>query len=437
MSPWSTPDLSDITQVVLGIVQYFVTHASPPVVNVNVSAVSPETARKDNSLCQLTLYLLHVGRDPFWRNTPVGGPPAQLNSAQPLSLNLSYLLTAWHDSDFSTEQHAISVALQAIHSLPIVNAKVLGRPSFPPQLLQTFQQWMPNGGEFTMSIEADTIEEMSRLWQAFTVPIRLSALIRVGVVFIAPMATPALPHRQPTVANVWVDANPPDTPTPTTVTTPLLFSSGGGSYTPAPPGAGPDLVQATVGPLITVAGNTLSVLGYGLDPSDAPDVFLGVPGGATQWTVTPWRQSTTAFGELDLLLPSAYGAAASATTAPPPGLYSLTVSGAAAGSRSNALPVLIAPRVDNVAIPPQLQPDGTGLYLIAGAGFISGSTIVALGNIPLAAAASPGPGQFTVSAAGDAVSFKLPTPNPPTGAYPVLIQVNGIAAEPGWYVEVS
>jgi hypothetical protein len=437
MTPWSTPDLSDITQVVLGIVQYFVTHASPPVANVNVSAVSPETARKDSSLCQLTLYLLHVGRDPFWRNTPIGGPPAQLNSAQPLSLNLSYLLTAWHDSDFSTEQHAMSVALQAIHSLPIVNAKVLGRPSLPPQLLQTFQQWMPNGGEFTMSIEADTIDEMSRLWQAFTVPIRLSALIRVGVVFIAPMATPALPHRQPTVANVWVDPNPPNAAPLTTVTTPLLFSSGGASYTPVPPGTDQDLVQATVGPLITVAGNTLSILGYGLDPSDAPDVFLGVPGSATQWTVTPWRQTTTAFGELDLLLPSVYGTAASATTVPPPGLYSLTVSGAAAGSRSNALPVVIAPRVDNVAIPPQLQPDSTGLYSIAGAGFMAGATIVALGKILLAAAASPGPGQFAVTAAGDAISFKLPTPNPPTGAYPVLIQVNGIAAEPGWYVEVS
>jgi hypothetical protein len=304
MTPWSTPDLSDITQVVLGIVQYYVTHATPPVANVNVSAVSPETARKDNSLCQLTLYLLHVGRDPFWRNTPVGGPPAQLNSAQPLSLNLSYLLTAWHDSDFSTEQHAMSVALQAIHSLPTVNAKVLQRPTLPPQLLQTFQQWMPNGGEFTMSIEADTIDEMSRLWQAFTVPIRLSALIRVGIVFIAPMAAPTAPSRQPTVANVWVNPTPPDV-APTTVTTPLLFSCGGASYAPAPPGTDPDLVPATAGPVITVAGNSLSIFGYGLDPSDASDVFLGVPGSATQWTVTPWRQTTTAFGELDLLLPSA------------------------------------------------------------------------------------------------------------------------------------
>src|ERR1700722_14464397 len=158
MTPWNVADLSDVTQVVLGVVQYAINHSSPAITNVNVSAVSPETARKDSSLCQLTLYLLHVGRDPFWRNTPVGGPPAQLNPAQPLSLNLSYLLTAWHDNDFSNEQRAMSIALQAIHSLPFVSATVLQKRNLP-QILQVFQQWMPNGGEFTMSIEADTIDE--------------------------------------------------------------------------------------------------------------------------------------------------------------------------------------------------------------------------------------------------------------------------------------
>jgi hypothetical protein len=434
MTPWSTPDLSDITQVVLGILQSYVTGS---VANVNVTAMSPEVARKDSSLCQLTLYLLHVSRDPFWRNTPVGGPPAQLNAAQPLSLNLSYLLTAWHDTDFGSEQHAMSVALQAIHSFPIVNAKVLGRSGLPAQLLQTFQQWMPNGGEFTMSIEADTIEEMSRLWQAFACAIRLSALIRVGVVFVAPQATPILPYPQATVANVWVNPTPPGAQ-PTSVTTPLLFSSGGGTFTPAPSGTDPDLVQATAGPVIAAAGSDLMIFGYGLDPADAPDVFLGAPASATPWTVTSWRQKTTTFGALDLLLPSAYGAAASSTTLPPPGLYSLSVSGAAAGARSNAIPLVIAPRVDNVAVPPQLVPDGTGLYSIAGAGFIPGATIVALGTIPLTAANAPGHGQFAVSAAGDAISFMLPNnPSPADGAYPVLIQVNGIAAEPGWFVEVS
>ena len=105
------------------------------------------------------------------------GPRPQLNNAQPLSLNLSYLLTAWCDKDFTSEQRAMSIALQAIHSQPIVTQNIIAA--------DLLTRWLPNG-EFVISIEADTIEEMSRLWQAFTVPMRLSALIRVGVVFVAP-----------------------------------------------------------------------------------------------------------------------------------------------------------------------------------------------------------------------------------------------------------
>src|SRR5215472_3814697 len=96
---WSTPDLSDITQVVMGIVQKAIVdynnnnnNQSLQLNNFKVSASSPETVRRNNDdLCQVTLYLLHVGRDPYWRNTPVNGPRPQLNKAQPLSLNLSYL----------------------------------------------------------------------------------------------------------------------------------------------------------------------------------------------------------------------------------------------------------------------------------------------------------------------------------------------------------
>jgi hypothetical protein len=423
MTPWSTPDLSDITQVVLGLVQYAISHSQPPIANVNVSAVSPETARKDNSLCQLTLYLLHVGRDPYWRNTPVGGPRPQLNAAQPLSLNLSYLLTAWHDTDFSTEQRAMSIALQAIHSQPIVDQTIIQNNGL--------QQWLPNG-EFTMSIEADTIDEMSRLWQAFTVPIRLSALIRVGVVFLAPAAptpTPALP---PTVANLSIAPDPA-----AAVKTPLLFAGTGQNFPPVLASADPTLVTATNGPLIAVGGSSLSIAGYGLDPSLAPDVLLSVPGTATEWTVTSWRQSTTQSRRLDLVLPTAYADPASATTTPLPGVYNLTMSGVAPGSRSNTIPLAIAPRVDHVANPPLLTPDNTGVYAIAGAGFVPTATIVALGTIPLTAAATAAPGQFAVNAAGTSISFMLPNPKPPTGSYPVLIQVNGVTAQPGWIVVVS
>ena len=122
---WSTPDLADITNVIKGLLQTALDSAVPSASNVKISCNSPDSARTSDGYCHLTLYLLHVGRDPYWRNTPVNGQRPQLNNAQPLSLNLSYLLTAWHDTDFASEQRAMSIALQAMHSQPIVTHDVI------------------------------------------------------------------------------------------------------------------------------------------------------------------------------------------------------------------------------------------------------------------------------------------------------------------------
>jgi hypothetical protein len=427
---WSTPDLSDITQVLKGLLQTAINNSPLQASSIQISCNSPDTARGIDGYCHLTLYLLHVGRDPFWRNTPVNGPRPQLNNAQPLSLNLSYLLTAWCDTDFTSEQRAMSIALQAIHSQPIVTQDVIQQ--------DTLSQWLPDG-EFTISIEADTIDEMSRLWQAFTVPIRLSALIRVGVVFIAPIAPTPVPSLPPTVANLSLS------PAPVATSAPLLFAGNGQSFQPVLASADPAQVVGTTGPLIAVGGSTLTIAGNGLDLPSATDIFLSIPGTATEWLVTPWRHGAVQPRRLGLIFPAGYADPATSLPAPPaatplPGTYNLTVgSNVPSVSRSNAIPLTIAPRVDGVTNPPQLLPDNTGLFAIDGAGFVSAATIVALGNLPLTktAAAVPAAGEFTVNAAGSAITFKLPNPQPPAGEYPVLIQVNGIAAAPGWVVVES
>jgi len=426
---WSTPDLSDITNVLTGLLQTALNAANPSASNIKISCNSPDSARTSDGYCHLTLYLLHVGRDPYWRNTPVNGPRPQLNNAQPLSLNLSYLLTAWHDTDFASEQRAMTLALQAIHSQPIVTQAVIQKDSLT--------QWLPNG-EFTVSIEADTIEEMSRLWQAITVPIRLSALIRAGVVFIAPAVPQPAPSLPPTVANLSVS------PEPLTAPQPLLFAGGSVGMQPVLPSAEPAQVVAANGPLTAVGGSSLVVAGNGLDLPAAVQVFLRGPGSATSWDVTSWRQAPVQSGQLTLLLPSAYADPTSALPAPPaatpvPGLYDLSVGSVPLATQSNAIPIVVAPRVDGVTNPPQLKPDASGLYAITGAGFVAASTIVALGALPLVKAATPAPtaGQFTVNPAGTAIDFMLPSPAPAAGTYPVLIQVNGIAAAPGWVVVVG
>jgi hypothetical protein len=64
---------------------------------------------------------------------------------------------------------------------------------------------------------------------------------------------------------------------------------------------------------------------------------------------------------------------------------------------------------------------------------------VAFGTVPLIKALTPTPlaGQYTVNAAGTQIQFMAPTPTPAKGNYPVLIQVGGIAATPGWVVVIG
>lgn len=430
------------------------------------SCDSPETARNTGSQCQLTLYMLHIGRDPYWRNTPVSGPRPQLNSNQPLSLNLSYLLTAYCEKNFVLEQRAMSIALQAIQSNPIMTQAVIQSdltfeplPPLPPP------PWLPNA-EFVISIEADTIEEMSRLWQAFTVPIRLSALIRASVIFVGPDPLPITPPAvPPSVANLSVAPKPV-----TTATVPSLVPGLAQASPPMPPGADPSQVTATFGPLIAVGGSmlatvavgsppasivdgsTLAIAGNGLNLSSAASVFLsvpGVPGTTTEWDVTSWVQSV-APGELDLRLPIGYAALPTPsvppvppTETPLPGLYNLCVgsgtSGSVGSTRSNPIPLAIAPRVDGVTNPPLLTATA-GIYAITGGGFVptpSGKITLSIGATALAStnAATPGAGQFTVDAAGTAISFMVPS-GTPSGLYPVLLAVNGVAASTGWVAVV-
>jgi hypothetical protein len=236
------------------------------------------------------------------------------------------------------------------------------------------------------------------------------------------------------VANLSVAPNP-ITPIPATAPPPVLFA--GGSVTMQqllPASADPSQVLSSPGPLTAVGGTPLLVAGNALDAADAAQVFLAA-GSATPVDVTAWRQTPAQPGQIVLAWPTAYGSAAGATATPPPGLYALSVGSTALSVSSNAIPVAVAPRVDNVTYPPKLLPDASGVYTIAGAGFVPGSTILALGALPLTPAAAVAAGQFTVTAT--AIAFMLPSPAPAKGSYPVLIQVNGIAAAPGWVVVVS
>jgi hypothetical protein len=443
---WATPDLSDITLILTGLITQAVTTSPLPLSNkISVSACSPETMRNNGDQCYLNLYLLHIGRDPYWRNTPLSGPRPQLNSVQPLSLNLSYLLTAYCDQDTVLEQRALSIALAAIQSNPIMNANTTaGIPEWTA---------VPNG-EFVVSIEADTIEEMSRLWQAFTVPIRLSALIRASVIFIeAPdvIEPPALP---PSTVNLSViQAASLPAPLISPPNTPAVLGDGFSQFTPPLlDGTLPASLAPGIGPLVMVGGVPapvppttsplfgayLVIAGSGLDLADAAEIYLSSPGSSTLWDITAWRQGF-APSQLTISPPDSYAAPAGSklTATPLPGLYSLAV-GSGGTVNSNSVTVAIAPRIDGVVNPPTLDPGIFGEFTVTGAGFLPAAKVtLALGSNPLtfSGGAAPPAGGFIVNPAGTAITF-LPGALA-AGSYPLLLAVNGVPAPIGWLAVVS
>jgi hypothetical protein len=82
---------------------------------------------------------------------------------------------------------------------------------------------------------------------------------------------------------------------------------------------------------------------------------------------------------------------------------------------------------------PPLLTGTAGIYTIDGGGFVPAETTLSLdGNaLTRVAAKPPGAGGFYVDPAGAFVSFALPN-GTPSGYYPVLLAVNGIAATGGW-----
>ena len=142
----------------------------------SVTGLAPDAARKkDNVASQISVYLAHVEVDKFHRNTFPAGGSAQTVPEHPLALTLYYVVTAYSPDSHENEQQAMSVALKCFHEHPVVRATVPVQGTNP---IQTREE------EFTLTIEPQTVDEIGRLWQAISSPLRLSALYRASVIFI-------------------------------------------------------------------------------------------------------------------------------------------------------------------------------------------------------------------------------------------------------------
>jgi hypothetical protein len=137
------------------------------------SGLAPDAIR-DGGGSQLSLFLYHVESDnaqesSFWTSQMVRSPGQPVRYL-PLALDLYYLLSAFSDASYAEEQQAMSVAMRIFHANAAVRSDTTPTPAW----------------SLTLTMEHRSFDELSRLWQATTVPLRLGAVYRAAVVFLTP-----------------------------------------------------------------------------------------------------------------------------------------------------------------------------------------------------------------------------------------------------------
>jgi Pvc16 N-terminal domain len=427
-------DLSIVTdQLVAVVTQAFedspLWSGNPPLLP---TGSAPHTISGDGE-SRVSVYLFHVAQDPHQLNVPliaqyqlngVFPPPAGKAVPQvpprayeipflPLALDLYYLLTAYAGDDYRLEQKAMSVAMTCLHENPIVRTTVV-------------LDGQSVNEEFSVTMAVESADELSRLWQATTAPLRLSAVYKVGVVFLAPKALGDV--EAPPVESVVAVADAVDLPLDT------LGDVSGTSF--ATSYALPDgtLRNYDPAPAVAAPGDTFALHGAGLDQATAARVYIvPPPPGSSRIEVTAWRaDSPPSSTNARIELPPSTGPAPGGT--PEAGVYQIGV-GDQATHDSRLTPFSIAPRVDPGVGTALLVPTG-GVYHITGAGFVSGQTELMLGTTRLTEAGGPpAAGTFVIGAGGTSVDF-APPPSLPAGRYAVRVRVNDVESKPAWWVQL-
>ena len=379
-----TLDLSAVTDSLIGLVKSQWTTApiwtevggSPagPTFTPNFTGLAPDAVRQEPGP-QLSMYLYHVESDNarealFWQPQMAGTATGEPTRFLPLALDLYYLLSAYSETSYTEEQEAMSVALRIYHANPIVRSD----PG-------AAAPW-----ELTLTVEHRSYDELSRLWQATTTPLRMSLVYRAAVVFIDPDPAPA---PAPETTSLSVDANPvrPPIPAPGTGGFPVTFGTfRDGSYV-GPAGHAVPFAQS---PATVAAGQTVWLTGSDLGAHGVSDsVYLLPPAGGAEVNVTAWAVAAdSSAAKFVLDLPQAAGTAPAGT--PGPGVYQLRAGSGAPGSpgaaRTGSVPVSVAALVDPSGGPVLI---GSAPFTVHGAGFIPGATEVLVGTVALTEVQSP------------------------------------------------
>lgn len=383
--------------------------------NIVISGASPEEVRNEGN-CQLSLYLFHVTEDKYQKNaswTPQAQRVGQTSPVrfQPLSLDLYYLLTAFAQGDYRQEQRAMSIAMRCFHDHPIIKATA----SVPEDL--------------SLTMEVESVDELGRLWQSFTVSYRMSAVYRVAVTFITPEEMPTEAPQVESFTLAVDPAAPPDSAA-------MLVGTMRTVVYQAPPAPGkPDERRYTLSPATGAPGQRVTLVGANLKQDGFEQIYLSGPAFPEQ-DVTGWKLEDKGDLWITLQLPADPGPVPGGT--PPAGVYQLRVGSDPGGGgppiRSNATPFSIAALVQPQAAA-VISPVGA-TYTLPGKGFLADHTEVLLGTVRLRKAdGALAPGTFEINPAETTITFQPPA-DLPTGRYAVRVRVNDVESDPAVWIGV-
>ncbi|TDN90903.1 DUF4255 domain-containing protein [Microbacterium sp. BK668] len=383
---------------------------APPPFSVTVSGQHPQTPGLSDS--ELNVYLFHVAPDKhlansFWSQAAQHGttPPV---ASEPLSLDLWYMVSAQSKTSYVHEQQILGIAMQAMHDNAILE---INAPTPLPGAITPSQA--------TVVLEAPSFDELSRLWQAFGLPLRTTAEYRVSVVFLTPDTIPADAPR-PEIVNLVAAPgfSPAATPAKLFATRRTL------AYTaPGPVDETVQLSPATTAPAPGPAAANQEVVldGAGMLPGDHV-VLVSYPGGVR--TETDVTATWVAAGDPPFRLTPPAGAGA-----PAPGRHEVVLTRPTEpGWQSNAVPLNVAAWIDPAG-GPLVTPNAQGRFSLTVGNVPPAGVLLRLGTTALTriGAGTPQPGQWRLQ--GATLTFAAPA-GTPAGTYLVGLRANDVEADP-------
>jgi hypothetical protein len=416
-------DVSLVTQTLMTLVREHV-GASPAWTLVQPPTISPHPPDRLTGTNVIGLYLYHLCEDAHYKNLPSPGNDQPPIRSTPMALDLSYQLTAHHDSDSDTdtfqEQLMLGLAMKALRDHPCIHD---GTRINGVQILHANLRGDDN--RFRISLQPVTGSEAVSYWTAGTSALRLAAYYHVSVVLLEPEPSTSRAAR---VLAYGIQTFTRGAP---------RLEGSRNRLAVRPPGATEDRI-VELRPAQVPYGGRVEFIGADL-AGDETGLLLGHPRWAepvavdAAWGVMATADRATAVARAtagaEAVLPGVYAAFVRVTT-----LRSLPGGQPRAFEQtSNVTPFMVTARIDAVGVP-----DAAGVFTVDGELFAhpelpAGAVQVFVGAARLGAGAAGAlaAGEFAVVDAAH-LEVRLPAGAIPGLPLPLRVLIDGAESPPRW-----